>query len=326
MMIGVLAVEMAMIGSYVGALHEPRAHNVPVAVTGPRALMRAAAQALERRSGDSLQLRRVNNPEAAVTAIDRRDVDAALVIGPRMDRVLVASAASALIAEELPAQIRAVEPPGRTLSVSDVKPLPASDPRGISPFYLMVGWLVGGYLGATILGLSRGGFARSRRLAAARMAALALYAIVSAALGTLIVQDLIGVLGGHTLALIGVGALLVFAVGAATAALQALLGIAGTALAIVVFVAIGNPASGGVFATQLLPHPWRDVGPLLPPGAGTTLIRNVAYFNGNTLGSALLVLAGYALLGTLVTVALGGRRSLEAPGELEAAAGPGIAA
>lgn len=40
-------------------------------------------------------------------------------------------------------------------------------------------------------------------------------------------------------------ALLVFATAAATAALQVMFGIVGTALAVMLFVALGNPASGG---------------------------------------------------------------------------------
>ena len=326
LLLGVLAVELVMIGSYVGALHKPRPHDVPVEIAGPRALALPAAQALGKRAGDRLDVRVATDPASAREAIETRDAFAALLVGPRGDRLLVASAASALIAEELRAELRAAEPAARTLRVEDVKPLPADDPRGISPFYLVVGWLVGGYLAATILGLARGGAARSRRLAAVRMGALALYAIASGALGVLIVQGLVGVLEGETLALIGAGALIVFATGAITAALQAVLGVAGTALAIVVLVAIGNPASGGVFATELLPHPWRDIGALLPPGAGTTLVRNISYFGGNATGAALVVLIAYVVVGTLVTVAVGGRQKTGPLAEAEAAVAPGAAA
>lgn len=326
LLLAVLAVELAMIGSYVGALHEPQPHDVPVSIAGPPTLTLAAAQALRAKAGEEFTVRIVTDTASAREAIDERDAYAALIVGPRGDRLLVASAASALIAEELPAAVRAAEPPGRQLRVTDVKPLPADDARGISPFYLVVGWVVGGYLGATILGLARGGAARSRSLAAIRLGALALYAIASGVLGVLIVQAAVGVLEGGTLALIGAGALIVFATGAATAALQALLGVAGTALAIVVFVAIGNPASGGVFATELLPHPWRDVGALLPPGAGTTLVRNLSYFGGNAIGGALAVLGAYSVLGAAITLAVGGRRRPGAVAEAEAAAAPGIAA
>ena len=306
LLIGVLGLQLAMIGSYVGALHAPEPREVPVAVAGPAPVTAPLRERLSQ--GASLSPRPVADAAAARRAIDERDVYAALIPGRAADTLLVAPAASAAVAELLPKAVSRAEPPDRRLSVEVVKPLPASDPRGISPFYLVVGWLVGGYIGATVLGLARGGAPRSRRGAAGRLGALALYAIASGVLGTLLVQNVIGVLEGNTLALAAVGALVVFATGAATAALQALLGIAGTALAILLFVALGNPASGGPLASELLmPDLWRTVGGLLPPGAGTSLVRNITYFDGNAVAGSLIVLAAYALAGTLV-VALTARR------------------
>ena len=307
LLVGVLGLELFMIGSYVGGLHEPKARGVPVAVVGPPQVAGRLAAALGR--GGALDPRTVPDLAAARRAIDERQVYGAIVPGARGERVLVASAASATVAELLPAGLRRAEPPGRRVTVEDVKPLPGDDPRGISPFYLVVGWLVGGYLGATILGLARGGAARGRRAALARLAVLAAYAAASGLLGMLVVQQLIGVLEGDFVALAAAGALLVFATGAATAGLQSLLGILGTALAILLFVALGNPASGGPLASELLmPEPWGAVGPLLPPGAGTTLVRNIAYFDGNAVGGALIVLTAYALAGSALVLAAARRR------------------
>ena len=41
---------------------------------------------------------------------------------------------------------------------------------------------------------------------------------------------------------------------------------------------------------------------ILPPGAGTTAVRNTVYFNGNAIGGALTVLACYAVVGTVVAI------------------------
>jgi hypothetical protein len=303
---GVLALQLVMIGSYVGALHAPKPRGVPIAVVGPPASTAPLVARLS--AGNVLRPRSIGGLAAARAAIDDREVYAALVPGRGSDQLLVASAASSTVAELLPVLLRRGEPAGRRLSVRDVKPLPSADPRGLSPFYLVVGWLVGGYVAATVLGLARGGVARGRRRAAQRLAALAAYALASGLLGTLVVQQIVGVLPGHTLALAAAGSLIVFATGAASAALQALFGIAGTALAILLFVALGNPASGGPLTTELLmPAPWRTIGPLLPPGAGTTLTRNIAYFDGNATSGALVVLALYCLVGSLIVVLAAGR-------------------
>ena len=325
LLVGVLGIQLLMIGSYVGALHAPKPRDVPIAVVGPQEVVRPALAQL--RAGGVLKPRLARTLPGSLRLIDRREVYAVLIPGASSDRLIVAQAASASVAELLPLALRRMEPAGRRLSVQTVKRLPANDPRGLSPFYLVVGWLVGGYIGATVLGLARGGVPRSRGVAARRLATLGGYALVSGLLGTIVVQQIVGVLGGHFLALAAVGALVVFATGAATAALQSLFGIAGTALAVLLFVALGNPASGGPLATELLmPGLWRVVGPFLPPGAGTTLVRNISYFNGNAIGDSLLVLGGYAVLGCAVVVLARRRGAASNVAEVEAVGGTALAA
>jgi hypothetical protein len=87
-----------------------------------------------------------------------------------------------------------------------------------------------------------------------------------------------------------------------TVAVQSLLGIMGGGVAILLFVVLGNPASGGPAATPPLPGFWRMIGPYLPTGAGTDLVRNIAYFDGNATTRPLLVLFAW-LVGALVVVA-----------------------
>jgi hypothetical protein len=76
-----------------------------------------------------------------------------------------------------------------------------------------------------------------------------------------------GVFSGHVVALCGIAVLTIFASGAATAGIQAALGPAGTGLVILVFVILGNAASGGPLARPLLPGLWRTIGGVLRPGA-----------------------------------------------------------
>jgi hypothetical protein len=75
---------------------------------------------------------------------------------------------------------------------------------------------------------------------------------------------------------------------------------------IVVFVIFGAPAAGGSLASPLLPGFWGTIGPFLPPGAGTTAVRNTIYFDGNGISRALLILLAYLVAG--VAVVLRGRR------------------
>ena len=125
-----MGIQLLMIGSYVGALHAPEPRDVPIAVVGPRALTAPALAKL--RVGGVLSPRSVPDLEAAQRAIDRREVYAALIPGRSADRLVVAPAASASVAELLPVALRKLEPAGRRLSVQTVKPLPANDPLGLS--------------------------------------------------------------------------------------------------------------------------------------------------------------------------------------------------
>lgn len=77
-------------------------------------------------------------------------------------------------------------------------------------------------------------------------------------------------------------------------------------------VLLGNPFSGVTSAPELLPRPIGTIGQLMPPGAGGSLLRSVAFFDGSDAGSALLTLTLWAALG-LTAVLIGGRRRAQHP-------------
>jgi hypothetical protein len=132
------------------------------------------------------------------------------------------------------------------------------------------------------------------------------------------------VFAGHVVALCAIAALTIFASGAATAGIQAAAGPAGTGLVILVFVILGNPASGGPFARPLLPGLWRTIGGVLPPGAAVDLSRSALFFDGARVAGPILVLAGWAAFGTALVIALGGRVVNMVEAEMEAAAGAAV--
>ena len=72
----------------------------------------------------------------------------------------------------------------------------------------------------------------------------------------------------------------------------------------IVFVIFGAPASGGTVPAPYLPTLWRTIGPYLPAGAGTTVVRNTIYFDGNGIATSLLILAAYLVLGALAVLSL----------------------
>ena len=314
LVVGVLALQLAFIASYLGAFHEPRPHRIPVAVVAPAGAPAGTAQTIAARldalPGAPVSARVVADEAAARRLIDHRSVYGALVVGTgSQDTLLVASAAGAAATDALTTVVRGADlAQRRTLTVDDVRPVAKGDARGLSSFYLVVGWVVGGYLVAAILAISAGTRAANRRRAAIRLGALALYAVASGFGGALIVETILHALSGSFVPLWAFGTLLVFAVGATTFAFQTLFGVVGIGLAILLFVVLGNPSAGGAYPAELLPPFWRTIGPWLPTGAGTNAVRGIVYFDGAKAASSCYVLAGYALIGSAVTVAFSGVR------------------
>ena len=111
---------------------------------------------------------------------------------------------------------------------------------------------------------------------------------------------------GAYLANAAVIGLLALAVSGTVAGLGALLGVAGIGLGVLLIFVLGNPLSAVAAAPELLPQPWGQLGQLLPPGAGATLLRATAYFDGAGATAAAWTLTAWAAAGLILL--LTGRR------------------
>jgi hypothetical protein len=310
LVIGVLALQLGFIASYLGAFHAPSPHRIPVAVVAPAGAPAGTAQSLTSRfdaiPGHPLRGHVYADQAAATRAIKNRKVDGALIVGTgSQDSLLVASAGGGSLSAALTTVVQQVDAgQHRTVTVTDVVPADVGDARGLSAFYLVVGWVVGGYLVASILAVSAGSRPANRNRAVIRLGSLALYSVASGIGGVLIGRGILGAVGGGSVvALCGFGTLLVFGVGAFTMAAQVLLDTLGIGLAILLFVILGNPSAGGAYPKPLLPPFWAAIGPWLPPGAGTSAVRGITYFGGAGVAGPVWVLVGYAVVGVAVTVA-----------------------
>ncbi|MCF4137628.1 SNG1 family protein [Streptomyces sp. Tue 6430] len=305
LVVGVLALHLLFIASYVGALHDPRPRDVPFGVVAPRAVAERTVARLAGLPGGPLDPRAVADRATARKQILDRKTDGALIVDPAgtTDTLLVATGGGRVLATTLETLTTRVEKSeGRTVRTVDVAPAGTGDANGLSSFYVTVGWCVGGYLCASIMTISAGAARSTPRRAAIRLAAMIPVALLGGLGGALIAGPVLDALPGSFPALWGLGTLVVFAVGAATLACQAVFGLAGIGLAILLVVILGNPSAGGALPAPLLPPFWKAIGPALPPGAGTWAARSIAYFEGNALTSALLVLSAWAVAGTAITL------------------------
>jgi hypothetical protein len=298
---GVILFQLLFVSVFAGVLHHPVLHRAPVAVAGRSPL----AQAVSGHGGGTVRLVAEPTAGAARAALSGGQVNAAIIVGPHGESLLIQTAASPGTASVLTKEFTSAAAVLKTpLRVRDLAPLPASDSTGISLFFLVIGWMLGGYVGATALALVLGGMrSPGLRQTGVRLGLLAGYAVISGLLGVLLIGPVMGVVSGYSLSLAGTGMLLVFGAAAATAGLQAALGMPGTLIAIIGMVVFGDPTAGTSIATPLLASPWNVIGQGLPPSAGLSAARGVIYLGGVDLTGPLVVLAAYASAGTLLTLA-----------------------
>ena len=307
----VLLVQAAFVLSYVGALHAPKPHRVPFGVVGASPLPNAVAKQF------SLKITRYSSESDARAAIDQRKIDGAFVVDSTGAKLIVVPAAGLAMASALSGAFGAVGAAlGQKIAIVQVHTLPAGDAGGNVSFLVVMALIIGGYLASTI-GMAFGGRGTRRR----RLTSLAVAAVLGALLTDTFAGPVLGAIPtSKFLELWGLFILVMMAVAFATAALQAVLGAAGTLVVVVVFVIFGAPASGGTVPSPFLPGFWRTFGPYLPAGAGTTAVRNTIYFGGNDIAKSLIILAAYLVAGALAVLAVRRRKPpSDAMAEAEAA-------
>lgn len=292
---------------------EPK--NLPLAAAGPEAQLGLLLDGIDQHAPGLFDVTTVEDRDAAVDAIERRQTYGALILGTQPE-VLTSSAASPVAAQALAAiaaqlqeqlqqaaaaQAQAAGAPAPTIAVavSDVVPLADTDERGVGLASAVLPLVIGGLLGGILSSLAITG--RGRRLVA-----LAVYAVFAGAALAGILQGWLGVLQGSYLANAGAIALAMFAIGATVAGLGSLIGRPGLALGAVTFVLFAVPLASAAAPVEFLPEPWGAVGQWFPPGAGSTLLRDLSYFPAADAMFPWLVLVGWAIGGAALLLA--GRR------------------
>jgi hypothetical protein len=286
--------------------------DVPIAVTGPKPAADRLTAQLQSDQPGAFEITNVADAARARQLILDREVYGAIVAGAPGPSLMIATAASPAVADalkELANRVDRRSAPRTT--VTDVRPLPDDDPNGAGLSTGSLPLVLGGWLAAVIMLLAVRG--TSRRLvgafAFAIVGGLALAAVEISGFGA--VDD-----GAYPLLSLSV-ALSLAATTWMILGLRSALGNPGLAAGAVLVILVGNPLSGLSSAPEMLPSGWSTLGQLLPPGAGGTLLRSAAYFDGNGSAEAVLTLAGWIATG-LAMFLLGERRAQNGGGQAAA--------
>jgi hypothetical protein len=285
--------------------------GLPVGVVGTGAASERVLAGLDRNEPGGFDVRRYADQAAARAAIRDRDIYGAFVIGAGAARdgggtagtgpggvtVLEASAASPSVAQLLNTvgqRLGSSRP-----AVQDVVPLPGSDPRGLVLPSALLPLTICGVIMAAVIGL-----VLAFRPAWRQIMALIVVSATAGLGAYLIAQGFLGALPHHAVATWAALSLILLAIGSATAGLIALIGAGGLGLSVLAMIFVGNPFSGATSAPELLPAPAGAIGQWLPPGAGASLLRSIAYFGGHGAGVHLTVLVVWIAAG-LAAIAVG---------------------
>ncbi len=302
LLIGCIIVQFGFIGSYVGAFHNPDPHALTVAVVADHGAAPKVAGQLNAQPGDALKAYPYADMDRARDDLrhgKRQAVYVYNVQGSKDTLMLNSAEGSSVTGAMTTIFQQVVAGQNRQLTTQDAVPVQKGDARGLTSFYLVVGWLVGGYLMASLLGIRKGPKARNFRRVLWRMAGCAGYAVFSGIGGALIVGPILDALNGHFWAMAGIGMAVSFAASVFTMGMEGLFGIIGVGVSILIFVVLGNPSAGGAFGYQLLPGFWRAVGPWLPNGAGVDAVRSLIYLDSYHVWAHIGIILGWCVLGVV---------------------------
>lgn len=289
-----LLIGTLFIAIFLAAFHSPKPHDLPVGIVGSGRQIETVEQTLDTSSPGMIAFTAYPSATAAQHAVEHRQVYGAYVIADdgASARLLYAGANGAGVTNTLQGILGQVaQSSDTTMRSQDVTPTASGDTRSLSIFYAAFGLVLGSYLFGIVSSQMAPRLPLRRRLAS-----LSVFSVVVGVTGALIAGSTgFSALPGNVAALMSVMVLLALAVGSATLLLMRAAGPAGTLLAPLLLLILGNATSGGTLPPAYLPDGLRPLSEVLPVGLGVRALQGVCYFRGDGYVAGIVLLAAWAL-------------------------------
>jgi len=299
--------------TFVGAVHEPTPHNLPLVIVGPEQVVADIAARLD--ATEEFAATHTDDSAEARSSVESRSTDGAIEITVVQSEAVgtdaaataeppaatsftvttyVASAAGRAVAATVQATGDGIASElGATAVVEDVAPLADTDTLGTSLFYLLVYTSLGAYLVIIVLMQVMPKAKLSVRFAAVTVASV-VAPLLTFGLSSIFVGDYDASFG-TIVGLLGVNALYVFTVGAAAILIEQFLNAAAT-FGIMAFVVFLNfPSAGGAAPAALLPPFWQWMHEGYFGAGAFEAFRSIVYFDGNGAMRWILQLLAWAV-------------------------------
>jgi len=294
-----LLISVFFVTLFLLAFRSPTPHDLRVGVAGPASSRADLHREVETLAPGALDLRDYSDLDSARSAVEHRDVYAAVVIASDQWTLLVAGANGSALTSALQRQLEPVAAAtGATVSVQDLVPRAAGDASGLAIFYAAFGLVLGGFL----FGVNTYQIAPTLSFRA-RMLSVGLFGPFCG-VGAAVAGHALDALEGSFLANAAVLTLIATAVGMATAMLLRVFGMLGITLGSMLLLTLGNASSAAVFPPALLPEWLAPFSYILPPGAGVRALSGASYFGGGGVLLGVAVLLGWIVLSALTILVL----------------------
>jgi len=278
---------------YIAAFHAPHPHDVPVAVVGSSSALQGA---LDEAQPGVFVVEGETDVEEAREAV--RTGHVAVAWDPATSTIYKASAHQYQVSALIPAMLTPVlEAGGASPVVEDLAPLPAYDEYGTVSLYLMLAWCIGGYMVAMFIGLMGAPLRHRTRVSVIVVGALLISLITNVLAG-----PVIGAVQGHLGELVLLGWAWITAIGLTVNGISYFAGRFVALPAMIVFVFLSMPASGGAYPAWFMPQPFAWLNAVVVGSGITEMLKRVLYDVGPGYGRGLTMLASYAVAGVVLMV------------------------
>jgi hypothetical protein len=295
-----------MVWGYMGALHAPKPHHMPLTVTTQSTSQQAKATAEDLSQGlsavgdEAFSVKTATDPGEARQQVIDRDASGAVIVGDDGVTLYTASGAGASQASTVQQMVGAVAAAGHVqMDNQDLVPLPASDPAGLGAMFMTTALLMAGFLPLTIT------LTNSPQLLLLKRRAIPLIAGWSALIAT-IVWFVAGpclhvVDSSDAWQVLGIAWLGVFSVGSVQMFLTRIFGPMSVLAGMFLLMVLGIPASNVSIPIYSAPGFHHFLHQFLPAPAIGEALRSVLYFDGAGAWHFLRVLIIGGALGILLT-------------------------
>jgi hypothetical protein len=279
---------------YVFAFHAPHPHDVPVGIIGSDPTLSAAVS-------KALPGQYVFDMYTSV-AQAKHDVlggTIAVAYDPATNEFFKASAHQYQVAALVPATLSAVLEAGgaNAPTLTELAPLPTWDEYGTVSMYVMLAWCIGGYMVSMFIGIMGGPLSHRTRTAVIVVGGIVISLITNTLAG-----PVVGAIHGHFLELVLIAWGWIVAIGLTVNGLSYFAGRFIAAPAMICFVFLSMPSSGGAYPKWFMPEPFAWLNHVVVGSSMVDMIKYAVYGVGPGYGRGLVTMGCYAAAGVVLMI------------------------